>query len=145
MKIISHRKRHETERYDVFYESVSDSSNSGFAFECDPEGRVLLDKLGRVGRDSYDFVTGPGAALYAPPRIERHVRSYVEPAVGRCDCGARVELSGFTNECPECSADYNSAGQRLAPREQWGEETGESLADILGIDGTSTEDLLDGR
>lgn len=31
----------------------------------------------------------------------------------------------------ECGAEYNSAGQRLAPREQWGEETGESYADIV--------------
>jgi len=48
-----------------------------------------------------------------------------------CDCGEEVYCDGFTNTC-ECAADYNSSGQRLAPREQWGEETGESLADILG-------------
>ncbi|GAH70438.1 unnamed protein product [marine sediment metagenome] len=39
---------------------------------------------------------------------------------------------GFTNTC-ECGADYNSAGQLLASRSQWGEETGESLTDILNI------------
>jgi hypothetical protein len=33
----------------------------------------------------------------------------------------------------------------LAPRSQWGEETGESLADILSIDGASTDELLDER
>ena len=50
----------------------------------------------------------------------------------RCDCGAHVPLTGFTNSC-DCGADYNRSGQKLAPREQWGEETGESLADILNI------------
>jgi len=30
-----------------------------------------------------------------------------------------------------CGADYNWNGTRLAPREQWGEETGESIADIM--------------
>ncbi len=35
--------------------------------------------------------------------------------------------------CDRCGADYNSSGQMLADRSQWGEETGESLADILRI------------
>jgi hypothetical protein len=59
--------------------------------------------------------------------------SMVAPAVGKCDCGQHVELTGFTNTCTRCQADYNGSGQRLAPREQWGEETGEHLADILRI------------
>jgi hypothetical protein len=50
----------------------------------------------------------------------------------RCDCGRDVECCDFTNTC-ECGADYNWAGQRLAPREQWGEETGEHYSDILRI------------
>ena len=48
----------------------------------------------------------------------------IEAPVLRCDCGARVPLWDFTNTC-DCGADYNFAGQRLAPRSQWGEETGE--------------------
>jgi len=56
------------------------------------------------------------------------------PAVGECNrCGRDVHLSGFTNTC-ECGADYNMSGQMLAPREQWGEETGETVADILAAD-----------
>ena len=50
----------------------------------------------------------------------------------RCECGRDVWCEGFTSTCI-CGADYNWAGQRLAPREQWGEETGESLDDILRI------------
>ena len=50
-----------------------------------------------------------------------------------CDCGNEVDLHGFTNTCDGCEADYNSSGQRLAPHEQWGEETGESIADIMRI------------
>lgn len=55
------------------------------------------------------------------------------PALWRCDCGAELECPNFTNTC-ECGADYNSAGQRLAPREQWGEETGETFQDIMLAD-----------
>lgn len=39
----------------------------------------------------------------------------------------------FTNTCPGCNLDYNPMGQVLAPRDQWGEETGESLREILAI------------
>lgn len=48
-------------------------------------------------------------------------------------CGAWMACDGFTNTCDRCGRDYNSSGQELAPRSQWGEETGESLADILRI------------
>ena len=60
---------------------------------------------------------------------------------GKCRCGRDVEFSKFTNTC-ECGADYNMSGQQLAPRSQWGEETGESLADILQIDAMTTEELF---
>lgn len=63
---------------------------------------------------------------------------YRHPAIGRCHCGAEVALSGFTNTC-ECGRDYNMSGQELAPRSQWGEETGESLADILAVDSMGPE------
>jgi hypothetical protein len=43
-----------------------------------------------------------------------------------CSCGEQIACTGFTNTCDNCDADYNMAGQRLAPRSQWGEETGES-------------------
>lgn len=42
-----------------------------------------------------------------------------------CECGEEVVCRNFTNTC-ECGADYNFAGQMLAPREQWGYETGEN-------------------
>ena len=50
----------------------------------------------------------------------------------RCGKGS-VELSGFTNTCENCGADYNWGGQLLASRSQWGEETGEHPADIARI------------
>jgi len=49
-------------------------------------------------------------------------------------CGEELVCKHFTNTCPCCGTDYNMSGQQLAPREQWGEETGESVSDILMID-----------
>jgi hypothetical protein len=58
-------------------------------------------------------------------------------------CGEELECPNFTNTCPRCGADYNWAGQLLAPRYYWGEETGESLPDILDIDNCTAEELLE--
>lgn len=52
-----------------------------------------------------------------------------------CDCGHKTDLSeerdDFTCGGYGCRREYNCFGQALAPREQWGDETGESLTDIL--------------
>jgi hypothetical protein len=61
------------------------------------------------------------------------VKGKRQPAIGKCACGREVELFGFTNSC-DCGRDYNSAGQELAPRRQWGEETCEIAADILNAE-----------
>ena len=48
----------------------------------------------------------------------------------KCEaCGALIDCQGFTTTC-QCGIDYNWAGQRLASREEWGEETGETYADL---------------
>ena len=65
----------------------------------------------------------------------RWERGYTEV---KC-CGAWLLCDRFTNTCERCHADYNGSGQLLAPREQWGEETGESVADILAVDALYTE------
>ena len=47
-------------------------------------------------------------------------------------CNKWIWLDQWTNTCDTCQSDYNMQGNKLAPRSQWGEETGESLSDILG-------------
>jgi hypothetical protein len=63
---------------------------------------------------------------------EGEYESYDLPLTGLCPCGKEVELTGFTNTC-DCGKDYDRSGTLLAPRSQWGEETGEYLSDILRI------------
>ena len=63
----------------------------------------------------------------------------------RCEgCNAKVTCSRFTNTCYACQLDYGMKGQRLAPRSQWGLETGESVADVLSVDRLSVDELLEG-
>lgn len=52
------------------------------------------------------------------------------PAKIKC-CDVWLSLGKFTNTCERCYTDYNSGGQLLAPRHQWGEETGEHWNECL--------------
>jgi len=56
---------------------------------------------------------------------ETGVSTVTQERIGECECGEHVYLTRFTNTCYDCATDYNMSGQRLAPREQWGYETGE--------------------
>ena len=65
--------------------------------------------------------------------IRKEINCWTRPAIGICPrCGTEVMLSDNTNTCEGCQADYNFFGVRLAPQQYWGEETGETLANILG-------------
>jgi hypothetical protein len=46
----------------------------------------------------------------------------------KCSCGKELPCDNFTNTC-SCGNDYNFNGSMLAPRSQWGEETGEHWTD----------------
>jgi hypothetical protein len=119
-------------RYEYWYEGHE--GGWGFSFECDEQGHIDESNmpeaakqnlaLCRVGRDRDGTKVVDGG-------VWEYEYSWFGPAIGQCLCGAEVTLSRFTNTCDGCGADYNSGGQLLAPREQWGEETGESWTDIV--------------
>ena len=97
---------------------------SYYSFPCKEDGSILFEEMSELAKQNYrDCVDRKLDVVFAG--IRKHVQSWIDPAILRCDCGAKVELADFTNTCDRCGADYNFAGQRLAPREQWGEETGE--------------------
>lgn len=104
--------------------------SAGFSFDVDENGNLL--RPNPDAEENYRKCKC-GELPVVDCGIHKMEWSYRHPAILRCHCGDTVELSGFTNTCDKCGADYNSAGQTLAPRDQWGEETGESLADILQI------------
>lgn len=67
------------------------------------------------------FLREPDYYAVDPTGIEYHDRGVL-----RCDCGARIEMyDAMTNSCDRCPREYNGSGSLLAPRECWGEETGE--------------------
>lgn len=118
------------EKYGLLF---SHMNRGEYLFPCDKDGRVIESGLGDEARKNLqDCLAGQKTGEVQPPEVLDLRTSYVEPAVGRCSCGRKVELSGFTNSC-DCGMEYASSGQALAPRCQWGEETGEHPADISRI------------
>lgn len=101
-------------------------------FECDANGNVFPLEHQAAKNNLARCLQGQDGIL--PMGVSHRSHSYYEAAIGECIvCKRHVTLSGFTNTC-DCGADYNGSGQALAHRSQWGEETGESLDDILSID-----------
>ncbi|NMA64480.1 MAG: hypothetical protein GX964_10670 [Syntrophomonadaceae bacterium] len=121
MKIIDERRRIEKlEYYRVF--EYENHPGAGFSFPCDAQGRMhSLNKDARINL-ARCLVSDEGLQDLG---IKTYRHTYMEPAVGLCTCGEKVKLSSFTNTC-RCGRDYNFAGSELAPRSQWGAETGES-------------------
>lgn len=139
MKITKDRKYVQVERYELFFAVLGiPNYTGGFSFECDKDGapQEYKDLKATNYADCLNRrITLSDGITYrvSLPVIEDRNYSYFDAAEGLCNhCGETVVLSGFTNTC-DCGADYNMSGQELAPREQWGEETGESLSDILNI------------
>jgi hypothetical protein len=155
IEIIRKRERREETIYQLVFDGVADRGR-GFAFPCDAEGNVDLSVLQPAARKAYDELTATGAAnvfddsrrclvtvQHHPPRVHTFTRGWTEEAIGRCQCGRKIGLGRFTNTC-ECGRDYNGSGSLLAPCEFWGEDTNETVDDILSVDSASVEDLLGG-
>lgn len=122
MLIIKERQIVEEVRFSHDFHWIDDPE-SGFSFDCDEKGN-LLNSNGLV---NYQKCTmGEFRDRVVDDGIKKWVRNIKNPAVGLCSCGCEVPLGNFTNTCDNCGADYNFNGDRLAPREQWGEETGET-------------------
>ena len=69
-----------------------------------------------------------GTCEYDQELWETALRPVPEPkTIHCCICHRKITLySAWENEC-DCGALYNGFGQHLAPRSQWGEETGETF------------------
>jgi hypothetical protein len=131
MKIIKHCETVEETAYRLEWE-CTDCPGAGFAFDCDADGNVQVERLTGGGLANFLALRGGTMRNVTGPTMRTYTWTRVEPAVGRCVCGRLVDLDGFTCGC-DCGRLYNWAGQELAPPCHWGEETGEQPADLLRI------------
>lgn len=130
MKIIQKADTIEEVQYQWTFQRIGATEGTGYGFTTDEDGDLL--PLEDAAVDSLDYVLAHPEE-YENRGLRRDVWMRKQYMQGICDvCGEIVELSGFTNPC-ECGIDYNFAGQRLGPRQNWGEETGEHPSDIARI------------
>lgn len=132
MKITRHGFHEDIRTYTRSFDYVG-YEGCGYSFDCTASG-VLLSKTPLVARTNYlACLTGQinGRKLIDFGIVMREATHY-HPPQGLCECGVTLDLAHFTNTC-DCNREYNSAGQLLAPREFWGEETGETYADLQGL------------
>lgn len=134
MQILSQRQYITETYYELFYQWQDSTPGHGMGFACDENGKVDMVALEKkpAALDNYNKCLNGTHAVKAPT-IQKFQHSYSQPAIGKCDCGCEVQLDSFTNTCDHCNRDYNMSGQLLAPRCQWGEETGESFCDLQDL------------
>lgn len=91
----------------------------GFSFECDQDGNVPHEK-----QKDFKQALEDKELLYKG--IEEDSWYVYSLGAIECHCGASLALySYWANSCTECEREYDDSGGLLAPREFWGEETGE--------------------
>lgn len=130
MKIIRQRERITNTSYHRSF-NWRDELGSGFNFPCDKDGNIDFDSMQPAGKANYYKCINAEYDVI-DNGVEVYNNSYMQPAIGLCNnCGIEVQLHGSTNTCEKCNTDYNLFGQELAPRSQWGYETGETEWDIL--------------
>lgn len=118
------KSRRITETFHVLRFENPEVRGAGWAFMCDANG-TLTEKLTGEALDNYRMCISTLRG-----EIVERTNNYVRPAIIRCNCGCHVTLDRFTNTC-DCGADYNLSGQLLAPRSQWGSETGETATETM--------------
>lgn len=124
-KFIREREHCEEAVHYLFFQLRGHTAGTGKSFRCSAEG-VALDEHHRLIAAQCEH----DSEHYAPPVVETSTHRWTVPGAIECGCGLEVELDRFTNTC-ECGRDYNMSGELLAPREQWGEETGEHWTDCV--------------
>lgn len=134
MKMLSERQIH----HDTFYLKTFTIKNigAGYSFNCNEKGEIDTEGMNPAAKENYEYCLAgcnERGEIIKPGGVRKSEHTWIEEAIGECDCGTEVELGHFTNTCENCGADYNSSGQQLAPRSQWGMETGEHPADVSRI------------
>lgn len=128
-ELLRPRERKEETCYVLNFWYVGHEGSWGKGFDCNENG-VPLDQSKAEDVAACEAGEIDGEAV-VPGGIQEFMQHWMEPGELSCDCGAYLELDdAMTNTC-DCGLEYNGSGQQLAPREQWGYDTGESAADMM--------------
>jgi len=111
MEIIKEAQRKSITEYTREYTYASDK-NSGYSFPCDSKGNLLSSRTEEL-RKNYEKIKGSENIIDDGVHISTSWWS--EPAVGKCECGSKVELHDPLDNFCRCGQCYNSSGQRVTP------------------------------
>jgi hypothetical protein len=104
------------------------SPGHGYGFDCTHDYVVDLESLNAAARENYEMCMSKYSDI-----MQKKSWDTLEWESGEmlCDCGQKLKMyrPGADIDCDRCHRSYNSFGQLLAPRSQWGEETGETAFD----------------
>lgn len=127
-RVIRYRERRESVTYGLFFPHEKGKFSSGFCFDCDEGGNVNVESLNPVARSNYEMCIRDRQGWQ---QVMTFRNSYWDSGLIKCDCGEEIETHspGADVYCEKCRREYNSSGQLLAHRSQWGKETGETHLD----------------
>lgn len=112
--------------------SWCDDPGAGFGFPCDEHGNIDMGTLAPVAHDNVLLAFTDARVRY--DGIERREDRHRQGPTVLCDCGSHVHCdSHWSNTCDRCGHEYNSSGQQLAPRSQWGAEFERQPDDDYGL------------
>jgi hypothetical protein len=135
MKIISQRERVEVVSYYLHFASRS-VPGAGWGPDCDERGNVLGDEHATKEQREAAVAEARLDPDLMPPEIRRRGHSYVQCAIGRCTCGAEVQLEDpLFNECDRCHRFWNICGQeKIDPNGALNRELDAESGEFYGID-----------
>lgn len=124
-RILKYKERVTKHYYQLWF--PVHSPGHGYGFDCGPDFVVDVESLNPAARENYEMCLREHSAILEKKHWEREEW---ESGEMKCDCGLKLEMyrPGADIHC-KCGRSYNSSAQLLAPRSQWGEETGETAAD----------------
>jgi hypothetical protein len=135
MTIISRRERVEAYTYRLSFDRI-ERDGSGFGFDCDEHGNLLGNEFATKERrelQAAELRLDPG---FFAPYISKWNASYTNCAVGRCTCGAEVQLEDpLFNQCDRCHRYWNICGQeKIDPNGALNRELDIEAGEFYGID-----------
>ena len=108
MKLIQKSQWVRVERYSLTF---GKQGGCWYSFPCTKEGTPLTEQMPAAARENLvGCQAGIDGVVSLGVRDESY--SYLDHAVGKCECGRTHTLTGFTIYCP-CGRKYNGCGQLL--------------------------------
>lgn len=114
MKIIQPRSNETVVEHYLCYDYTNSVKGHGFAFRCDPSGRVSPFALNPRALDDYcACLENSHPRAVTTPYMRRDEHTQHTPKIGECPCGAHVILDQQINMCV-CGRDYNMSGRVMS-------------------------------